>query len=304
MFDKRTLIRVVLNVNNLLLSGFYRAVWSLQFPMKKTKMVLAAAQEDQEPPDREDFLDTLAKGLAALHLFGVDMKSLTIQETADQLNLSRSAARRILMTLEHLGYLRQDGRQFHLTAKVLEFGYSFIASMSLPDIARPVMQSLSISLEEPVALAVLEGQDAVFVERIQPLRTFRIDFSVGNRLPAYSFSVGQVLLSGLSDDELEEYFRTTELKALTPLTITDAKALHKIIIQIRRDGYRLGISDFIYGVGGIAVPVRNRLGEVVAAMVVPTFHGRDQDEMVKRYIPLITAAATEIGSLVARGKDG
>jgi IclR family pca regulon transcriptional regulator len=255
-------------------------------------------------PDREDFLDTLAKGLSALRLFGSDRKSLTIQETADELKLSRSATRRILMTLEYLGYLKQNGRQFQPTAQVLEFGYSFIASMSLPEVARPIMQVLSAQLEEPVALAALEDGDAVFIERIQPLRTFRIDFSVGNRLPAYSYSVGQVLLSGLSDVELDDYLRTTELKPLTPLTITDAKALRKIIRQIQVDGYRLGISDFIYGVGGIAVPVRNHLNDVVAAMVVPTFHGRDQDEMITRYLPLITAAAAEIGSFVARGKDG
>ena len=265
---------------------------------------LPPVNEESEPPSREDFLDTLAKGLAALRLFGSDMKSLTIQETADELKLSRSAARRILLTLERLGYLRQQGRKFRLTSQVLEFGYSFITAMSLPEIARPIMQALSAQLDEPVAMAALEGRDAVFIERIQPLRTFRIDFSVGNRLPAYSFSVGQVLLSGLSDEELDEYFRTTELVPLTPLTITDPNVLRDIIKQIRHDGFRLGMSDFIYGVGGIVVPIRNRRKEVVAAMVVPTFHGRDQDEMVRHYLPLLTAAAEEISSFVARGKDG
>jgi IclR family pca regulon transcriptional regulator len=261
-------------------------------------------KRDQTPPPVEqaepsgDYLDTLAKGLAALRLFGAEMKSLSIQETADRLNLSRSAARRILLTLERLGYLIQAGRKFHMSSQVLEFGYSYISAMSLPEIARPIMQALSAQLEEPVSLATLEGEDAVFIERVQPLRTFRIDFSVGSRLPAYSFSVGQVLLSGLSDERLDKYFRSAKLQSLMPLTITDEGELRKIITQIQRDGYRLGVSDFIYGVGGIVVPVRNRGKKIVAAMVVPTFHGRDFEEMTQRYLPVMKIAADEISSLV------
>ena len=202
------------------------------------------------------------------------------------------------MTLERLGYLKQQGRKFTLTSRVLEFGYSYISAMSLPEIARPIMQALSAELEEPVALAALEGTDAVFIERINPPRAFGIDFSVGTRLPAYAFSVGQVRLAGLDEKMLEQYFRSTELKPLTPLTVTDAAALHKIIADIRRDNFRLGMSDLIYGVGGIVVPVRNHRKNVVAAMVVPTFHGRDQDEMVHRYLPAMERAAAEIGGYV------
>jgi IclR family transcriptional regulator, pca regulon regulatory protein len=254
-------------------------------------------------PGHDDYLDTLAKGLAALRLFGTEMKALTIQETADRLSLSRSAARRILVTLEHLGYLRQSERRYYLPAHVLEFGYSYIASLSLPEIARPCMKTLSARLEEPVALARLEEKDAVFIELVQPKQPFRIDFSVGTRLPAYSFSVGQVLLAGLSDADLDDYFRTTELKPLTPLTITEEARLRRIVEQIRLDDYRLGISDVIYGVGGIAVPVRDRARQTVAAMVVSIFHGRDQQQMIRDYLPLIVAAAEEISAFVARGKD-
>jgi IclR family pca regulon transcriptional regulator len=259
--------------------------------------------QDVDTESSGDYLDTLAKGLAALRLFGVDMKSLTIQETAEQLKLSRSAARRILVTLERLGYMTHAGRKFRLTSQTLDFGYSYISAMSLPQIARPVMQALSEQLEEPVALAALEGKDAVFIERIQLPQTFRIDFSVGNRLPAYSFSVGQVLLSGLSDERLDHYFRTTELQSLMPLTITDEGKLREIIMQIRRDGFRLGRSDFIYGVGGIVVPILNRREEVIAAMVVPTFHGRDYEEMIQRYLPPMRQAADEIGRYVVHGRD-
>ncbi|MGE0387517.1 MAG: IclR family transcriptional regulator C-terminal domain-containing protein [Gammaproteobacteria bacterium] len=258
-----------------------------------------------QPINGGEHLETLAKGIAALRLFGAELKSLSIQETADQLQLSRSAARRILVTLEHLGFLiQEEGRRYRLTAKVLDFGFSYIASRSLPEIARPVMRALSQKLDESVALATLEDGDAVFIERIQPHQTFRIDFDVGNRLPAYSFSVGQVLLAGLDDDALDQYFRTTRFKALTPLTETDPKALRRIVGSIRRDGYRLGINDMIYGVGGIAVPIRNRQGQTVASMVVPMFHGRDQAEMMQRYLPAMQAAAEEISSFVVRGRTG
>lgn len=253
---------------------------------------------------REDYLDTLIKGLAAMRLFGAEMKALSIQETAERLEISRSAARRVLVTLEHLGYMAQEGRKYRLTAKVLDFGFAYLASRSLPEIARPVMQSLSQQLDESVALATLEAGDAVFIERIQPHQTFRIDFDVGNRLPAYSFSVGQVLLAGLDDAALEQYIHDTELKPITPLTLTTPKVLLKIIKQIREDGYRLGINDMIFGVGGIAVPICNHRGETVAAMVVPMFHGRDQAEMVQRYLPAMRDAAQRIGGFLVRGRDG
>jgi IclR family pca regulon transcriptional regulator len=249
---------------------------------------------------RDDYLDSLANGIAALRLFGVNMKSLSIQETADRLDLSRSAARRILLTLEHLGYLKQQGRKFTLTSRVLEFGYSCVSAMSLPEIARPIMQTLSTELDEPVALARMEGWDAVFIERIHPPRAFRIDFSVGTRLPAYAFSVGQVLLAGLDEAALDAYFRSIELKPLTPLTITDPGALRDIIAQIRRDGFRLGMSDLIYGVGGIVVPISNHRKSIVAAMVVPTFHGPDKDEMVRRYLPVMEQAVADIGQYMTQ----
>jgi len=263
--------------------------------------------EPADIPDesaRSEFLDTLAKGLAALRLFGSDMKSLSIQETADRLALSRSAARRILVTLERLGYMRLEDRRYRLTAQALEFGYSYVASLSLPEIARSSMQALSAKLEEPVALAILDNGDAVYVERVQPQQPFRIDFSVGSRLPAYAFSIGQVLLAGLSDEELDGYFRTTELRPVTPLTVTDEKALRSIIADIRRDGYRLGVSDVIYGVGGIAVPLHNRARQTVAVMAVPIFHGRNQDEMVAEYLPVMLDTAAKISSFIVRSTDG
>jgi IclR family pca regulon transcriptional regulator len=264
-------------------------------PPKKTT---PAPNDPLESGNREDYLDTLAKGLSAMRLFGSEMQALSIQETADLLQLSRSAARRILLTLERLGYMAQEGRKYRLTAQVLDFGFAYIASRSLPEIAR------SAQLDESVALATLEGGDAVFIERIQPHQTFRIDFDVGNRLPAYCFSVGQVLLAGLDDEAFEDYLRTTELKAITPLTVTDPKVLRKTIARIRKDGYRMGISDMIFGVGGIAVPIRNRRNEVVAAMVVPMFHGRDQAEMEQRYLPLMQQAAERISGFLVRGRDG
>ena len=112
------------------------------------------------------------------------------------------------------------------------------------------------------------------------------------------------MLAGLDDDALEQYFRCVPLKPITPLTVTDPKTLRKIIKDIRRDGYRLGISDMIFGVGGIAVPIRNRRAETMAAMVVPMFHGRNQQEMLDRYLPALKAAADEISSLMVRGRDG
>jgi IclR family pca regulon transcriptional regulator len=254
--------------------------------------------------NRAEYLDTLVKGLAALRLFGSDMKSLSIQETADRLGLSRSAARRILVTLEHLGYVRSEERRFRPTALLLEFGYSYLTALSLPEVARPAMQVLSARLEESVALAVLDGVDAVYVERVQPPQPFRIDFNIGSRLPAYAFSLGQVLLAGLPNDELDEYFNTTELKPISPLTVVDEHALRRIVDDIRRDGYRLGVSDVIYGVGGIAVPLRNQAGETVAVMAVPIFHGRNQDEMVAKYLPAMLETTAELSSLITRSRDG
>ena len=263
---------------------------------------LRDASKPSFPISQGDHLDTLAKGVAALRLFG-DMKALSIQDTADQLQISRSAARRILVTLEHLGYLTLEERRYVLTAKVLDFGFAYFASRPLPEIARPVMRQLSHELGETVALATLEEGDAVFVERIQPPHAFHIDFDIGKRLAAYSFSVGQVLLAGLDEPALEEYLRTMPLRPVTPLTLTDPAELRTLIAQIRRDGYRLGINDMMYGVGGIAVPIRNRQGRILAGMVAPMFHGRDWDDMIARYLPAMLAAAAKISSFMVGDQD-
>jgi len=249
-----------------------------------------------------DHLDTLAKGVAALRLFS-EMKSLSIQDTADRLQISRSAARRILVTLEHLGYVTQEDRRYVLTAKVLDFGFAYYASRPLPEVARPVMQQLSRELGETVALATFEEGDAVFVVGIQPPHAFHIDFDIGKRLPAYSFSVGQVLLAGLEETALDEYLRATPLRPVTPLTVTDPTELRAIITQIRRDGYRLGINDMMYGVGGIALPIINRHGQTLAGMVVPMFHGRDWDDMIARYLPAMKTAASKISGFLVRAQD-
>lgn len=226
----------------------------------------------------------------------------TLSDVARQTGLARAAARRFLLTLRDLGYVRVEERRFSLTPRVLELGYSFLSSLSLPELAQPHLRELVQRVRESSSVSVLDGDDIVYVAREPTRRIMTVTISVGTRFPAYATSMGRVLLAGLPDDALERFLAGTELRALTARTITDAGALTATIEGVRARGWALVDQELEAGLRSIAVPIRDAQGTVLAAANLSSHASRtSSEEMRRRLLPELqrTAAGIERDLAVA-----
>ncbi|CAD6528048.1 Pca operon regulatory protein [Paraburkholderia hiiakae] len=222
----------------------------------------------KKPPlDRRDWIAGLEKGLAILEAFDSKHARMTPTQAAERTGLSRTAARRYLLTLESLGYVYTDGRLYGLTPRVLRVGWSYFDSARLPRTVQPYLQQLSATLNESAYVSVLDGWELVVIARNGVSRVMTTGFVLGARVPAPLISPGVVLLAHEADqDAVSAWLDTVELSPFTPHTITSGARLREKIVRARVDGYALIEQQLQVGVRGIAVPLRNRNGEVVAAL--------------------------------------
>lgn len=234
------------------------------------------------------FVQSVARALSVMRSFTADRRSQTLTEVARQTGLDRATARRLLLTLADLGYVTGDGRAFELTPRILELGYSYLSSMSLPEIAQPHLQSLARELNETAALAVLDGDEIVYVALVPSARLVAVKISIGTRFDAYTTSMGRVLLAGLPDPELDERLGRLRLEKKTDHTVRSVRTLREEIEKVRKQGWSLVDSELEEGLRGAAAPVRDRAGRVVAAANVSVHAGRTTPQLVERdYIPIV-----------------
>lgn len=248
-----------------------------------------------EGPERRDFVQSLERGLAVIQAFSEHTPSLTLGEVTEATGLSRPTARRILLTLQGLGYVRCEGRRFFLTPKVLSLGYAYLSSLSLTDVAHPHMEHLVEQTRESSSMATLDDTEIVYIARVPTRRIMSIMLAVGSRLPAYATSMGRVLLAGLSPPELDQYFARADLRPLTPQTVTSEHALGRILDDVRDHGWALVDQELEEGVRSIAAPVRDASGRVVAGLNSSSHAGRVSIETLRdRFTPLLLEAAKRI----------
>lgn len=241
------------------------------------------------------FLQGLDRGLAVIRAFSVDAPSLTLSEVARAVGITPATARRILLTLEELGYVRSDNRRFSLTPRVLALGWAYLSSLDLGELAGPFMEELSAKTRESCSIATLDLPDIVYVARVPTSRIMTVALGVGARLPAYPTSMGRVLLSGLPDEELTSYLETLHAEPLTDRTITSPEDLHAIITQARADGYALVDQELEQGLRSIAAPIHNARGRVIAALNVSAHASRSTPtSLCEDFLPPLRAAASQI----------
>ena len=178
-------------------------------------------------------MQSLERGLAVIRAFDEDNPELTLSEVARITGLTRAAARRFLHTLVELGYMRTDGRKFALRPKILELGYAYLSSLSLPEIAMPHLEQLVEKVHESSSVSVLDGDEVVYVARVPTKRIMTVAISVGTRFAAFATSMGRVLLAGQSDDWLDGYFASTVLRPFTSHTIGEPVRLRRELAGIR-----------------------------------------------------------------------
>jgi IclR family transcriptional regulator, pca regulon regulatory protein len=256
---------------------------------------------DVQAQRESHFVQSLERGLSVITAFGPATPELSLSDVARATGLTRAAARRFLLTLVDLGYMRLEDRLFRLTPRVLGLGYAFLSSISLPGIAEPHLESLSHQLHESSSLSVLDGQDIVYVARVPASRIMTVSINVGTRFPAYATSMGRVLLAGLDDARLDEHLEGLDLVPFTAHTVRTADDLRALVLEVRRLGYALVDQELEHGLRSLAAPVRNRDGAVVAAVNVSSHVSRiTRDRARREYLPPLLRAVAEIESDLSR----
>ncbi|UBU14475.1 IclR family transcriptional regulator domain-containing protein [Nonomuraea gerenzanensis] len=242
-----------------------------------------------------DHVQSLARGLAVIRAFSAAEPELTLSQVARATGLSRAAARRFLITLHDLGYVRNDGRLFSLAPRVLELGYAYLSSLSLPEVADPHLERLAAEVRESASVAVLDGEDVVYVARVATARIMRVSISIGTRFPAYCTSMGRVLLAGLSPEALESYLSRAGLRPLTDRTIVLPADLRAELDEVRARGWAMVDQELEEGLRSIAAPIRDRTGRTVAAVNVSTHATRTSLRQAERdLLPPLLATAGRI----------
>lgn len=220
------------------------------------------------PQASDQFVQSLARGLSVIRVFDAENTEMTLSDVAKRTDLTRATARRFLMTLEELGYVRSDGRFFSLTPMVLRLGYAYLSGLRLPQLAQPHLQDLSGAVSESTSAAVLDGTDIVYVARVATRRIMTVGISVGTRFPAYATSMGRVLLAGLNPAELDAYFESATLEPLTPRTLATRELLLPELDTVRRQGWAMVDQELELGLVSMAAPLHDRTGRVTAAINV------------------------------------
>jgi len=257
-------------------------------------IAIQPVSELQKPNDQ--FVQSFARGLSVIRAFGPDAREMTLSEVAERTALTRAAARRILLTLQQLGYVAATGRKFFLTPRILDLGYSYLSTTPLWDLAEPYMEELVSRVHESSSASVLDGTDIVYILRVPTKKIMTISLSIGSRLPAYCTSMGRILLGGLSREELDNVLKKSDLKAITPHTVIDPARLKQIIRDDCAKGWSLVNQELEEGLVSLSVPIQDRTGRIVAAMNVSGQATRTSaDEMVRTILPQLQRTALQIG---------
>jgi IclR family transcriptional regulator, pca regulon regulatory protein len=242
-----------------------------------------------------NYVQTLARGLDVIRAFDRDRPEMSLSEIAERTGLARAVVRRLLMTLEYLGYVGRRERHFFLTPRALELGFRYLASLGLPELAHPLMRALADQLEESVSMSVLDGRDIVYVQRIPVKKVMAVTLTVGARLPAFAASMGRVLLAGEDDASIQAWLKGKRFPPLTPFTKTEPAAILREVRKVRQQGYAYTEQEMELGLCSVAVPVVDGTGTVIAALNVGVpFRDGTRLRMMQVVLPALRGTAAAI----------
>jgi IclR family pca regulon transcriptional regulator len=258
------------------------------------------AEEKKARGDGSEFIESLDRGLRVLQSFGVDRRPMTLSDIARAASLPRATARRILMTLQKSGFVSGDERLFSLTPRILLLASAYLASNQINTVMQPLMDEVSTKAKEVCSLALLDGNEVVFVARASPARVFSSGIDIGYRLPAFCTSVGRVLLGRLSNDELAAAIEAMPIKPQTPETTVDKSLIIATIVTDRSKGYSLVDQEAEAGFRSVSVPIHRYDGAIIAAANIGAHVDRiTTGEMIDRFVPLLKEMAVTAKPLLA-----
>ncbi|MEU8075639.1 IclR family transcriptional regulator C-terminal domain-containing protein [Catellatospora citrea] len=255
-------------------------------------------------PRRDDdpnFIEAIARGFDVIKAFDPHRPVMTLSEVAAATDLARPTARRILLTLEALGYVRSCPGGYALTARVLELGLTYVQAMGLWGIARPHMERLVARTHESTSIAQLDGSDIVYVARVAVPKIIALSVGIGTRFPAAQTSLGKVLLAGLEPDELDKALAEPSRAGVVPRHPLDRAELESTLREVRAKGWSLTDQELAAGIRSVAAPLRDGAGRVIAAMNV-TVHAAETavETLADEYLPLLLQAAGDVSADFAR----
>ncbi len=249
--------------------------------------------------DKRDWIAGIAKGLSVLEAFGAETSRMTATQMAEAVGLTRTAARRHLLTLAHLGYVQTDGKLYWLSPRVLRLGQAFIESSRLARIAQPVLQKITSGTHEAAFLSVLDSDEMVYIARSSPNRILNTGYVLGARVQAHVTAAGVMMLSLQSPAWLDDWLTNHELKAHTSRTIIDPDSLRAELIKTRARGWALSEEQLELGYRGVAVPLRNHKGDLVAGLNVTMWMGNESSsDAVARVLPILRDAAYSLRNVI------
>jgi IclR family transcriptional regulator, pca regulon regulatory protein len=246
-----------------------------------------------------NFMTSLARGIAVVRAFTEQRRRLTIAQISHKTGIPRAAVRRCLYTLARLGYVESEARAFSLRPKILTLGHAYLSSTPLAVSAQPVLDRVNDAIHESCSLAILDGDDILYLARSVSSQILSVTLNVGSRLPAYCTSIGYVLLAHLPERDLEAYFARVKFRPFTDRTVTSPEKLRQLLKAARQADYAVADQEMEIGLRSIAVPVRNASGTVVAGINVIGHAARVNIRQMKTvHLPHLQAAARELGTLL------
>jgi len=259
----------------------------------------AADKDEPSTASGSDFVQSLERGLAVIQAFSAKTPRLTLSDVARATGLTRAASRRFLLTLQQLGFVDSDDREFFLTPRILRLGYTYLSSTPFWDLAQTHIEDLVDKVHESSSISVLDRDEIVYVARVPTKRIMTISLAVGSRLPLYPTSMGRVLLAGLPPAQAAQILGSAELPKLTRHTLTKPTALVKQVDAARKQQWCLVCEELEEGLVSLSVPVLDRSGHCVAAMNISGQLNRTPPAyMIEHFLPKLQAASAEISSLM------
>jgi IclR family pca regulon transcriptional regulator len=260
---------------------------------------MATLNQPAAPTPGDSYVQSFARGLQVIRSFSERAPRQTLSEVAAATGLTRAGARRILLTLQTLGYVDFDGKLFALTPRILDLGFAYLSSMPIWNRAEPVMEALVQQVQESCSAAVLDDTDIVYVMRVSTHKIMRISLGVGSRLPAWCTSMGRLLLADLDDEALRARLEASNVEPLTRHTLTDIDALVAKVLQARRQRWCLVNQELEEGLISIAAPIVDRSGRMVAALNISGQANRTSAKVMQdAMLPALVEAAQEISRLL------
>ena len=251
------------------------------------------------PLEKRDWIAGLEKGLSIIEAFDDAWPRLTASHAGERCGLTRTAARRYLLTLAHLGYVATDGKLFWLTPRVLRLGQSYLESARLPRIVQPFLQRVTAGTQEIAYVSVLDGDETVYIARNGSNRSMNTGFVLGARVPAQVTAAGLLMLALGDPEQLELWLQAKMLKPYTSHSITSKDRLRVEFARIRANGWAISEQQLELNYRGIAVPLQDRHGDVVGGLNVSMPMGHESSEdAVRRVLPVLQETARAMRNLI------